>query len=215
MKYSYLIFYLLLFTICCVSYRTTARYDYKLEEVKGASDTAMKKIKYDIKKETEMTNDKEGFVYFQKFKYLEMKFRTLNGSTIIQMTSNNERVPLFIDDIITQELNKDYGHNQLKTKKSFWLNLILDCISPVFGWPYAQYKNPYYSRNSYLTSIFVGLIFEAYNTWLFGTKIGRRKLNFKNAISWRWIWPAATIIASPFIYIGTQEYNNLVKKTRI
>ncbi len=194
----------------CASYQSTAKYKYKLEKVKEATDIAMKKIDYKLIKEVELKNDRNGFLYWQKYKFIEMKFKPLNENTFVQMTSGNDNVNHFVDDIITQELKKDYGKDQLK-KKSFLLALILNSISPAIGHPYEEYQNPYYSKNKYLGSIFGGLLVEILSTWLFGIDFGRKKFNFKDAIKWRWLYPAVTIVISPIMYMRFDRYNNLVE----
>ncbi len=196
----------------CASYQKTAKYYYKFEEAKKLSDIAMKKIKYNLKIETNLTNDKEAVLYYQKYKYIDLKFKPSNKNTIIQMTSYNERVPYFIDDIIMQELKNDYGEKQLKHKKSFILAFLLSCISPpAIGDPYIKYKNPYYSKNEYFNDILGGLLVEAIGIWALGTDFGISKFNFRNSMKWRWLPPIVSLIFSPYIYLKINEYNNLVQ----
>ena len=209
---KHLIIYLLLFLSSCTSYSTIEKYDYKFEEVKKTSDIAMKKIKYNVKEEKSLKNDKDGFIYWLISSDLEIKFKPLNNSTIVQMISSDNRVPTLVNDVIKQELTQNYGNRQLKSKKSFWLALLLNCISPSFGSAYEQYRNPYHSKNSYLLQLIGGfLLYDVFYTWLLGTDFGKDEFDLERGVKWRWIIPAVMIPLSPFMYIRIKKYNNLVE----
>ncbi len=198
---------LIIFCILCgCAHKSRVRYNCSLEEFKDVSATAMQKIGYKIDEEKQLQNDEEGYQYFQDYDRVEMKMKAGNDETFVLLESYIEKVPFVVDSVINQELNKDYGNNQLKPKSYFLFNL-LTILSPGIGGAYLTYENPYFSKNAYLGQLFFNtLVFDALYIWGYGTGWGKHEFEFDEwTISWIVIWRVVGLLQN--IQLG--YYNKL------
>lgn len=172
---------------CAKMYYLKKRYNHNIEDTRNAVKITMKKIDYEVSETN--TIQRGEYQYWDIYKGIHLEYKKEDEqSTVIKIGSEKKHVNFIMSDIIRQELNKDYGNNQLKPK-SYLLYNFLNILTPVLGGAYLSTDNPYAEYKSSIGNFLIGLLTEGFLTWQFGSYCWIKKFEFKNAlpflIGWR------------------------------